>query len=104
MFVLSLLSLLLLSPTDSFQHIKTDTQRSPLDKSHFQINFFARTFIYLDTTFIEIYFQRSINNKPVEIGSEKVPDGTKPLPEPMPTYHQRCSVAFTREQFYKKRS
>ena len=29
-------------------------------------------------------------------------DGTKPLPETMLTYHQRCSMAFTSPQFPKK--
>ena len=28
-----------------------------------------------------------------------LPDSTKPLPEPMLTYHERCSVAFRWEQF-----
>ena len=28
-------------------------------------------------------------------GNDLVPDGTKPLPEPMLTSHQRCSVAFS---------
>ena len=32
------------------------------------------------------------------------PDGTNPLPELMLIYHQRCSVAFTREQFHKESS
>ena len=38
------------------------------------------------------------------IGSSNglLPDGTKPLPEPVLTYYQRCSVAFTWEQFLKK--
>ena len=33
----------------------------------------------------------------VDIGSDEGPfaDGTKPLPEPMPTYHQRCTLVFT---------
>ena len=35
-------------------------------------------------------------------GNGLVPDGTKPLPEPMLTYHQTCSVAFIREKFHKK--
>ena len=30
-----------------------------------------------------------------------LPVATKPLPEPMLTYHQRCSVPLTSEQFYK---
>ena len=36
----------------------------------------------------------------VNIGSGNglLPYGTKPLPEPMLTYHQRCSLAFTWEQ------
>ena len=34
-------------------------------------------------------------------GNGLLSDGTKPLPEPMLTYHQRCSVAFTWEQFQK---
>ena len=36
----------------------------------------------------------------VNIGSGNglLPDGTKPLPEPMLTYHQRSSLAFTFEQ------
>ena len=40
----------------------------------------------------------------VNIGSGNglLPDGTKPLPEPMLSYHQRCSVAFTCEQFQKR--
>ena len=33
-------------------------------------------------------------------GNDLLPDGTKPLPEPMLT-HQRCTVAFTWEQFHK---
>ena len=33
-----------------------------------------------------------------------VPDGTKPLHEPMLTYHWRCCVAFTCEWFHKKRN
>ena len=41
----------------------------------------------------------------VNIGSGNwlLSDGNKPLAEPMLTYHHRWSVAFTREQFYKKR-
>ena len=35
-------------------------------------------------------------------GNGLLPDGTKPLPEPMLSCHQRCSVAFTLEQFHKK--
>ena len=37
----------------------------------------------------------------VNIGSGNglLSDVTKPLPEPMLTYHQRCSLAFTWEQF-----
>ena len=35
-------------------------------------------------------------------GNGLLPDDTKPLPEPMLTYNQRCSVAFTWEQFHKK--
>ena len=31
-----------------------------------------------------------------------LPYGTRPLPERMLTYHQRCFVAFTWEQFHKK--
>ena len=30
-----------------------------------------------------------------------MPDGTKPSPEPMLTYHYRCSIAFTWEQICK---
>ena len=33
-------------------------------------------------------------------GNGLLPDGTKPLPEPMLTYHQWGSVAFTWEQFH----
>ena len=35
-------------------------------------------------------------------GNGLLPDGTKPLPEPMLTYHQRGSVAFSSEQFHRK--
>ena len=35
-------------------------------------------------------------------GSTLVPDGTKPLPEPMLTYHQQGPVAFIWEQFHKE--
>ena len=40
----------------------------------------------------------------VNIGSGNglLPDGTKPLPEPMLTYHQRGSVALSWEQFHRK--
>ena len=40
----------------------------------------------------------------VNIGSSNglVPDGTKPLPEPMLTYHQQGPVAFIWVQFYKR--
>ena len=40
----------------------------------------------------------------VNIGSGNglVPDGTKPLPEPMLTNHQHCLVAFTWRQFHRK--
>ena len=31
-----------------------------------------------------------------------MPNDTKPLPEPMVTYQQRCSVALSWEQFHKK--
>ena len=31
-----------------------------------------------------------------------LPDGTKPLSESILTYHPRCLVKFTREQFHKK--
>ena len=31
-----------------------------------------------------------------------MPDGTKPLPEPMLIYHQRCSVAFSWMQFHRR--
>ena len=33
-----------------------------------------------------------------------LPDSTKPLPEPLLPYHQKCSVAYTWEQFHKKSS
>ena len=33
-------------------------------------------------------------------GNDLLPNGTKPLPEPMLTYHQWGSVAFTWEQFH----
>ena len=35
-------------------------------------------------------------------GNGLLPDGTKPLPEPMLTYHQLGRVAFTWVQFYKR--
>ena len=35
-------------------------------------------------------------------GATEGPVSTKPLPEPMLTYHQMCSVAFTLERFHKK--
>ena len=35
-------------------------------------------------------------------GNGLLPDGTKPLPEPILIYHQRCSVALTWEQFHLK--
>ena len=31
----------------------------------------------------------------IGLGNGLLPDGTKPLPEPMLTYHQVCTVAFT---------
>ena len=39
------------------------------------------------------YGDRNLVN--IGSGNVLVPDGTKPLPEPMLPYHQRCSVAFT---------
>ena len=33
-----------------------------------------------------------------------LPDGRKPLPEPIVKYHQMCYVIFTWEQFQMKRS
>ena len=40
----------------------------------------------------------------VNIGSDDslLPGGTKPLLEPMLTYHETYSIAFTWEQFHKK--
>ena len=38
----------------------------------------------------------------VSSGNGLLPDGTKPLPEPVLTYHQMSSVAFTWEQFHKR--
>ena len=35
----------------------------------------------------------------IDSGNNLLPHNTKPLPEIMLTYHQRCSVAFTKEQF-----
>ena len=35
-------------------------------------------------------------------GNGLLPDGTKPLPEPMLIYHQMVSVAYAKEQFHKK--
>ena len=35
-------------------------------------------------------------------GNGLLPDGTKPLPEPMLTYHQEGPVAFTWVQFYQR--
>ena len=35
-------------------------------------------------------------------GNSLLPDGTNPLLEPMFTYHQRVSLAFTWDQFHKK--
>ena len=43
-----------------------------------------------------------ISNSDISSGNGLLPDGSKSLPEPMMTYHQRCSVAFTLEQFHKK--
>ena len=43
-------------------------------------------------------------NKLIVAYSYGLPDGTKPLPEPILTYHQRYSVTFTGEQFHKKYS
>ena len=42
----------------------------------------------------------------INIGSSDgmLPDGTKPLPELMLTYHERCSVTFNWEQFHKKKT
>ena len=42
----------------------------------------------------------------IKIGSGNglLPEGSKPLPKPVLTYHQRCALAFTWEQFYKKSS
>ena len=34
-------------------------------------------------------------------GNSWLPDNTKPLPEPMLTYHQYGSVALTQDQFHK---
>ena len=36
-------------------------------------------------------------------GNDLLPDGTKPLPEPMLTYHQWSFVVFTLQQFYRQR-
>ena len=35
-------------------------------------------------------------------GNDLVPDGIKLLPDPMLTYHLRCALAFTWDQFHKK--
>ena len=35
-------------------------------------------------------------------GNDLLPDGTKPLPEPMLTYHKYGPVAITQELFYNK--
>ena len=39
----------------------------------------------------------------IESGNGFLPDGTKPLTEPILNYHYRCSVAFTEDQFRKSR-
>ena len=46
-----------------------------------------------------IWRHRSVNTGS---GNGLLPDGTKPLPQPMLTYHQRGSVAFSWEQFHRK--
>ena len=38
----------------------------------------------------------------IDSGNGLLPDGTKPLPEPMLTYQQRCSVTFKWEEFHMK--
>ena len=43
-----------------------------------------------------------INRVNIASGNGLLPDGTKPLPEPILTYHQSCFLAFTWEQFRKK--
>ena len=45
-----------------------------------------------------IWWHRSVNIN-ISSGNGLLPDGTKPLPEPMLTHHQRGSVAFFKEQF-----
>ena len=51
-----------------------------------------------------IWWQEKDTHKYVNIGSGNglLPDGTKPLPEPMLTYHQLGSVSFIREQLHKR--
>ena len=46
---------------------------------------------------ITVYMQSYMGS-----GNGLLPDGTKSLPEPMLTNHERCSVAFTKEQFHKR--
>ena len=40
----------------------------------------------------------------ISSGNRLMPDGTKPSPEPMFTYHHSCPVAFASGQFHKKRA
>ena len=62
-------------------------------------------FVMGDIMSVSLWPSEAIWRQPIRVkigsGNGLLPDGTKPLPKPMLTYHKRHSVAFAWQQVYK---